>query len=165
MGFTLLNGNFHAIVPGEAYRSAQPTTKQIAAYHERYGIRTIINLRGENPGSAWYRDEVAESQRLDITHLNFSMSASEGLSLEEAPALIDLMQKAQKPLLIHCQGGADRSSIAAALYVAAIAKQGEKVAEKQFSLHYGHIPLPIFESYAIDQSWEILEPWLGYPDS
>lgn len=165
LGFLQISGNFHPIVPGEAYRSAQPSTQQIATYHKRYGIRTIINLRGENAGSLWYQAEIAEAKRLGITHLDFSMSASEGLSSEQAPKLVALMQQAEKPLLIHCRGGADRSSMAAALYVAAITKQGERAAEKQFSLHYGHIPLPWFESYAIDQTWEVLEPWLGYPDS
>ncbi|MGI6639553.1 MAG: protein tyrosine/serine phosphatase [Desulfobulbus sp.] len=73
------------------------------------------------------------------------------------------MQK--NPSSSHCMGGADRGSIAAALYLAAIAQKGEKAEERHISLRHGHISLPWFKSYAIDQSWEILKPWLGYFDS
>ena len=56
-------GNFHTLVAGEVYRSAQPTAEAIAAYSKAYGIRTILNLRGEKPHERWYRDEVAAAAR------------------------------------------------------------------------------------------------------
>ena len=57
-----LGGNFHTVVPGELYRSAQPTAAMIAEYQQNYGIKTIVNLRGENIGSGWYDAEVAEAR-------------------------------------------------------------------------------------------------------
>ena len=71
-----------------------------------------------------------------------------------------------KPLLIHCQSGADRSGPAAALYLAAIARHGEAAAEDQLSIRYGHIGLPhVSSAYAMGRTWETLERWLGFAGS
>lgn len=159
-GAMVLDGNFHEIVPGELYRSAQLSPAQLAAYTQHYAIKTIINLRGENPGSAWYKAELAEARQLGITHIDFSMSASSGLTLEEAGKLAGILKQARKPLLIHCQSGADRTGLVAALYLAALKGVDEEVAEDQISIWYGHISLPGMAAYAIDRSWETMEPWL-----
>ena len=42
-----VSGNFHPVVAGELYRSAQPTPARIAAYKSKYGIATIVNLYDE----------------------------------------------------------------------------------------------------------------------
>ncbi|MFH1903810.1 MAG: protein tyrosine phosphatase, partial [Candidatus Omnitrophota bacterium] len=39
-------GNFRTVSPGRVYRSGQLTEKQLAGYAEKYGIRSILNLRG-----------------------------------------------------------------------------------------------------------------------
>lgn len=165
LGMVELSGNFRSVIAGELYRSGQPTAADIARYHKAHGIKTIINLRGKNIGRRWYDAEVAASKRLGITHLNFRMSSKRELSQEQAATLIAMMETAEKPLLIHCYSGADRSGLAAALYVAAVAKLGEIKAEDQLSPTYGHIPLPFLRVYAMDATFEKLEPWLGFPDS
>jgi protein tyrosine/serine phosphatase len=165
IGTLQLTGNVHPVVPGVVYRSAQPTAGDIAHYHAIYGIRTIVNLRGANPSAPWYQQETAASAQLGITHIDFRMSARDELSQSRAASLIGIFERAQKPILIHCKAGADRSGLAAALYLAAIAKSGEKAAEAQISIRYGHISLPISATYAMDQSFEDLEPWLGFTGS
>src|SRR5215469_14543770 len=60
LGELRLTGNFHIVVPGQLYRSGQPSAVQIAEYNKEFGIKTIINLRGPDRGSAWYDGEVAE---------------------------------------------------------------------------------------------------------
>ena len=42
--------NFHTIVAGQAYRSAQPTEGALKAWARRYGLKTIVNLRGPSKG-------------------------------------------------------------------------------------------------------------------
>jgi protein tyrosine/serine phosphatase len=160
-----LSGNFHTVVAGELYRSAQPTAAMIAAYRENYGIRTIINLRGENVGSDWYDAEVAEAKKLGISHVDFRMSARRLMTPEQFDQIVDVLQKAEKPILIHCKSGSDRSGLVSALYVAAISKLGEEAAESQISFRYGHIPLSISAPYAMDRSFEAFEPVLGFPKS
>lgn len=162
LGALQVTGNFHTVVAGALYRSAQPTAVDIASYQRSYGIKTIVNLRGENIGSPWYDTEVAKANQLGIAHINFRMSARRELTQAEAADLIATLEHAEKPVLVHCQAGADRSGLASALYVAAVAKLGEKAAEQQNSIRYGHISLPISATYAMDRTFEALEPWLGF---
>ncbi|HCL66319.1 MAG TPA: protein tyrosine phosphatase [Rhizobium sp.] len=165
LGYLQLSGNFHPVIAGEVYRSAQPSGDAIARYAREQGIRSIINLRGPNPGKAWYDEEIEAATTQGVAHYDFAMSASKELSRDRAAELIELMERAEKPVLIHCQAGADRSGLAAALYVAAIARGGENAAEGQISLRYGHVSLPMTAAYPMDRSFEALEPWLGFPHS
>lgn len=165
IGALQLTGNFHTVIAGELYRSAQPTTLEIAEYKARYGIKTIINLRGRNEKKVWYRNELTVSRRLGIAHLDYRMSSGKILEQAEASRLIELIRAAEKPVLIHCKGGADRSGLAAALYLAAEGF-GEEAAEGQLSLLYGHVAIPfVSKAFAMDDTFERLEPWLGFPDS
>ncbi len=63
MGIGQLTGNFHEVIPGELYRSAQPSGKDIAAYAKAYGIKTIINLRDEKR-EGWYEAESARRKTM-----------------------------------------------------------------------------------------------------
>lgn len=165
LGALQLTGNFHAVIPATLYRSAQPSADEIEHYRDTYGIRTVLNLRGEHSGKDWYEAEVATANRLGLTHADFYMSASQELTQERAAELIALLARVEKPVLIHCKAGADRSGLAAALYLAAVSKQGEEAAEEQISIRFGHISVPLAGAYAMDQTFEALEPWLGFPDS
>jgi len=165
LGILHLGDNFHAVVPGELYRSAQPTPELIADYQKSYGIKTIINLRGENVGSPWYDAELAQAGRLSIDLVNFRMSAKREFTEERLTELVEILRKVQKPVLVHCMSGADRSGLVSALYVAAVAKLGEEAAESQISFRYGHIPLWFSPAYAMTRSFEALEPALGFHGS
>ena len=47
---------------GGMFRSSQPSPAQIRKYHRKYGLKTIINLRGEHDyGSYFFEREVCES--------------------------------------------------------------------------------------------------------
>ncbi|MBB3453380.1 protein tyrosine/serine phosphatase [Rhizobium sp. BK313] len=157
--------NFHPVVAGEVYRSSQPSPAVIAELQKQYGIKTIINLRGDNSGRSWYDEEVAQARELDINHIDFRMSSGRELTQDQAARLVEIMRDAPKPILIHCQAGADRTGLASALYLAAIAKTSEATAEGQISIMYGHLPLSFTHAYAMDRTFEKLEPWLGFSSS
>lgn len=157
-GLQLFN-NFHAVVPNELYRSAQISASEIEKYSKRYGIKTIINLRGENLGKDWYDEEVAAAKRNNIKHIDFRMSSKRELTKDRALKLIALMKNAQKPILLHCHSGADRTGLASALYLAAIKKESEFISELELSIIYGHF---LFGARAMDSTFETLEPTLGY---
>ncbi len=93
------------------------------------------------------------------------MSSRQELSPTQARQLIALMQNAEKPVLIHCKSGSDRTGLAAALYVAAIAKGNERKAEGQMSIAYGHFGFPLSPTYAMEKTFEAIEPELGFPGS
>lgn len=153
--------NFHPIIAGEAYRSAQPDADDLARWKAEEGIRSVVNLRGANPDADWYREEIAAARTLGLSHADFAMSASQDLSQTKAEALVALLDRMPKPVLIHCRSGADRTGLAAALYLA-MRGQGEAQAERQISFRYGHVSLPFTAAWAMDRSWETLEGWLGY---
>lgn len=90
------------------------------------------------------------------------MSAREELAPDRSLALIDLMKSVPKPVLFHCRAGSDRSGLAAALYLAAIAQAGEETSEGQLSLWFGHVAIPFVGTYAMDRTFELVEPLLGF---
>jgi protein tyrosine/serine phosphatase len=153
-GFVQLTGNFHAVIAGEVYRSAQPTADDIAAHVHRQGIRSVLNLRGSHVGTAWYDEEVAASDRLGIRHIDLQLSAHRELSDAEITRLEEIMRSAPKPLLIHCKSGADRTGLAAALYLLAVLHGRPGEAAGQLSWVYGHFPFFGSRSVAMDQSFE-----------
>lgn len=159
-------GNFGTVVAGEAYRSAQVTPESIARLHREYGVTSILNLRGAHPGQPWYDDELRASAALGIVHADFAMSASKAIGTAEAAELIALMEALPKPLLIHCRHGSDRTGLASALYLAAIAGAGELKAERALSVRYGHFAIPwLSAAWPMSESFEKLEPWLGFENS
>lgn len=164
LGIEQLLGNFHTVIDGELYRSAQIDAKDLDAIKADYGVKTVINLRGYQ-NTRWHEAEVAESERLGIKHVDFALSAGRELTQKQVEDLIAIMRDAPKPILVHCKGGSDRSGIASALYIAAIAKGSEEAAEWQLSLYYGHFPFPFFPAWAMDETFERVEPWLGYHGS
>lgn len=151
-------GNFHTVIDGEVYRSAQPTTAELNAYVKEHGIKTVINLRGSSNDSSWYRDEIKTSQELGVKHIDFRMSASQVLSPERIDEITAIMASAPKPILIHCQSGSDRTGLVSAIYAYRIAGETEDAAEGQLSFYYGHVGIPVISSaWAMDKSWETLE--------
>lgn len=158
IGVLQLSGNCHEVIAGKLYRSSQLSGKQLADYVTANGIKTIINLRGENDGSSWYRKERAVAEQMDIQHVDFGMSAYEELGLARVAQLIQIMRDAPKPILIHCKSGADRTGLASAIYVSRVAGMDEGTAEQQLSIRFGHLGIPyLSSSYAMDRSWEKIE--------
>ncbi|OJF96701.1 hypothetical protein AX760_00060 [Pararhizobium antarcticum] len=158
------SNNFAVVIPGELYRSAQPDATLLAEYRSRYHIQTVINLRGRQD-EGWYREERRASVALGLDQIDFRMASSRELSRADADRLIAVMRHAHKPLLIHCKAGADRTGLASALYLAALAGAGEAQAEAQLSIRYGHFSVPYLSSaYPMDDSFEQMEPALGFGD-
>jgi uncharacterized protein (TIGR01244 family) len=157
--------NFHSVSAGKLYRSGQPTAEQIADWHRRYGIKTIINLRGAHPNSDWYRAERSAAQELGLELIDYPISARRDLTPAQVGELLSILGKIEGPILIHCRRGADRSGLVAALYMAAVADGSEGYAEFQLSPYYGHLPLWFLPAFAMDRSFEAAEPGLGFHDS
>jgi protein tyrosine/serine phosphatase len=134
-------GNFHEITPGEAYRSAQLDGDELEHYIKKYGIRSILNLRGENAEMQWYRDEIKISNSYNLAHYDIALSSSIEPTKEEARKIVEIFKTAPRPLLIHCQAGADRSGLVAAMWKVVVDKESKSNAKKQLSFLYGHIPI------------------------
>ncbi|WP_081619923.1 tyrosine-protein phosphatase [Rhizobium sp. 2MFCol3.1] len=161
-GYLQLTGNFHTVVAGQFYRSAQPSPAQLERYIRDHGIKTVINLRGNAGYAKWWAEEVAVSERLGVKHVDFGMSASKILSTEKADQLVAIMRDAPKPILVHCLSGSDRTGLASVLYSAQVANIKEDVAERQLSFVFGHVGIPkLSAAYAMDETWSNLEKHYG----
>ena len=63
-----------------------------------------------------------------------------------------LLREAPKPVLVHCEGGADRTGLAAALYLAAAGHPAQ--ADGQLSVRYGFVGIK-----GVTRPWPMLESW------
>jgi protein tyrosine/serine phosphatase len=160
-GYQIWNGNFHEVIAGEYYRSAQLSPKELEKRIEQYGIKSIINLRGGEPGIQYYDQEVAVSDKFGVTYTSFPISAHHQLTDERVQELLTIMKAAPKPLLVHCLSGADRTGLASVIYLQQVAGVDEETAEWQLSPLYGHINLPFLRAFAMDDTWEHFEKVIG----
>jgi protein tyrosine phosphatase (PTP) superfamily phosphohydrolase (DUF442 family) len=106
--------NFHEVIPGQLYRSGQMSAAHLQAVVETNGIRTIVNLRGANPGEAWYRYELEAAQSSGLVHIDLPID-SVFPTKDELRELMQVIETCPKPVLLHCQSGIDRTGIASAL--------------------------------------------------
>jgi protein tyrosine/serine phosphatase len=148
-------GNFHPITPGEAYRSAQLDQDELEYYIRKFGIHSIINVRGKKTGKPWYMEEIETCRNLGVRHYDLKLSPKKAPSPRRIKELLRLFRIAPRPVLIHCKAGADRAGLAAALWKMVIDGAPQSEARRHLSIRYGHMPLG--PTRALD---EFLENWV-----
>lgn len=149
-GYLRIYGNFHK-VDKNVYRSAQLYFYNMPYFLNKYHIKSILNLRDIDKNSFWYKYEIKFSKNNNIKHINFPISANKRLSINKMKKLLNIIQNSPKPILIHCFSGADRTSLAVALY---LYNQKSKKPEKAFSILYGHFPWLGSKTKAMDDSFK-----------
>lgn len=148
------SGNFHTLIPGVAYRSGQLDREGFKKKILTNKIRSVLNLRGYSK-SSWYSDEIAVIREFGITHYDHKLSASQLVSTTELLNILKVIDNAPKPILIHCQGGADRTGLVSAITMLALEKTTIKDANKELSFRYGHFPHLLWsDTSAMDESFD-----------
>jgi protein tyrosine/serine phosphatase len=152
--------NFHELDSGKAYRSAQPRGDELESVIDVLGIKTVINLRGPNPEHDWYNEEVSICQAKGVYQADYRMSAASYPTPEVLKGIVGTLKTAEYPILIHCQGGSDRTGAVSAIYRMLITGDAKADALQQLSVKYFH-----FRCYApvMDMLAEMYEPtdeWL-----
>jgi protein tyrosine/serine phosphatase len=132
-------GNFHTVLAGTVYRSAQPSIADLQALVAAHHIRTIINLRGECP-DPWYFEEHEKAKALNVQVVDVGLWASQPPPADQFPLLVEALADAPGPILIHCLGGNDRSGLASALAILLRSDGTIGEARRQLSIYYGHNP-------------------------
>ena len=134
--FRLAWSNFAEVVPGKLYRCNHPTPGRLAALKKRYGLKTLINLRGHRKcGSDALSREAAS--RLGLIHIDMAFESRGAPHRERIMRFAEIYRGLQAPALMHCKSGADRAGLAAGL---AILFEGGSSGEalRQLSWRYGH---------------------------
>ena len=106
--------NFYDLGRG-MYRVSQPSPRQLRAYQQKFGIRTVINLRGENVFGSYLLEKQA-CDELGITLVDHRLFSRHFPTVEEVLSTRDLFDRIEYPAMIHCKSGADRAGLAATLY-------------------------------------------------
>lgn len=144
--------NLEEIAPG-IWRSNQPSPSRVARY-AKMGIRSIINLRGELRHSPYLFEREA-CQKHGIALLDIELSARKLVPREQLQALIELMRKAERPMLMHCKSGSDRAGFAAVLYLGVI--EGKPIAEARRQLHWKYLHLSSTDTGILDHVLDVYE--------
>ncbi|GBD37570.1 hypothetical protein HRbin36_02705 [bacterium HR36] len=157
--------NFHVVRPGQLYRSGQLPNDHWESFLRHYGIRTVINLRGEHPERDWYRAEKQAAQRCGALHLDLALDRH---NLPD-PAIVERLRQwhatVPRPVLVHCQAGADRTCMVVALWLLLEDDATLGEVRSQMGWRFGQLPwrhgarqlLVLLDNY---------ETWLGsYPHS
>ena len=130
--------NWGVVAPGRLYRSNHPLPWQIRLAARHHGIRTVINLRGNRADCGADALSRAEAARLGLAHIDAPFESRGAPHKDRILRLAAIFQDMHEPALIHCKSGADRTGLAAGLW---LMLQGRPVAEAlgQLSLRHGHV--------------------------
>lgn len=128
--------NFAKVSEG-VYRSNQPTRPRLRRM-KAMGIRTIINLRGAG-NNASYLFEEETARELGIALLEVPLNARRAPKRERLLELIEMMRRAERPMLMHCKSGADRAGLASAIYQIVFDGVPVSQAAKQLDWRFIHL--------------------------
>ncbi|MCL1915642.1 MAG: dual specificity protein phosphatase family protein [Desulfovibrionaceae bacterium] len=98
--------NFYKVTD-DIYRSAQPTKEAMVAL-ARFGIRSVINLRAVHNDD----DKLENTDML----LRWVPINTWNIRQDDIIAVLGFMRSLPKPVLVHCQHGADRTGLVMAVY-------------------------------------------------
>ena len=129
--------NFHTVIAGGVYRSAQPLGEDIRHWTAKYGLKTVVNLRGGESDER-VQGELAAVAQLKLGYYDIHLSNTKLPSAEQLRELARVLETAPRPMLIHCKAGADRTSVAAVMARMALAGDDYQTARKHCSLYYLH---------------------------
>ena len=127
----------YEIVPG-VWRSNQPSPRRVAAWAAR-GITSVLHLRGTGRGTPVCDLEreacAAHGVRMHFAPMSGGMLSTRAQLLN----LLDTFASLEKPFVMHCKSGIDRTGLAAFLYLASQTDTPPEVARRQLSLRFLHV--------------------------
>lgn len=153
-GWIQIFGNIDTVVPNKVYRSATLSESTLRSFVAAHGIRTVVNLRGENASQEWYRDERRLTAELGVEQIDLPMSAIRVPSPELMAKLIETLKTAPTPMLIHCSSGSDRTGLASGLYLMVVDGVSPQAAKGQLSFYWGHFPWLGSPTIAMDRAFD-----------
>jgi hypothetical protein len=161
-----LADNFRMVLPGLVYRSGQLGAGNLRNCILRHKLRAVVNLRGANVEAAWYQDERAMALQCGASFYDLAIDSGYPPNPEELEELVTLLTTCEKPLLVHCNSGVERSGIVAAICILTLDPDGSlDKARQQLGLVYGQLPwrasavrhqafVNLYESWLVEHACE-----------
>jgi protein tyrosine phosphatase (PTP) superfamily phosphohydrolase (DUF442 family) len=108
----------------------------LATAVRRYGLKTLINLRGHRQCGSDALSRQAAS-RLGLTHIDMAFESRGAPHRDRVLRFAEIYRHLETPALMHCKSGADRAGLASGL---AILLEGGTAAQalRQLSWRFGH---------------------------
>lgn len=132
--------NFHTVTENALYRSSAMDMDELEYFLPKENIRSVINLRGNPQNDNHYTDEIEIVKRLNIKYFELDFASTKAPSESDILQLVSAFNEADKPILIHCEAGADRTGLACAIWKLCVEKTSKDEAARQLSFVYGHMP-------------------------
>lgn len=130
--------NRHEVIPGRLYRCSQPSANSVRELVEKHGIRTVLNLRGLSSTDSWYFEECQACASVGISQEDITLSAKCLPPPQELRRAVEVLDRAEYPILIHCKAGADRTGMISAMALLLTTDATVDEARKQLLPRYGH---------------------------
>jgi protein tyrosine/serine phosphatase len=158
VGWDQANHNFGEVQRGRIYRSGQMPASALTRTIRDYKIKTILNLRGSNK-DVWYSSERKSTLDAGATQVDIAMSSCIWMSRAQLRTVIETLDTAEYPILIHCQWGAERTGLVSAF--AELLRPGSTLddARRQFSIRY--LFLPVNDGKIMAEHLGQYERWLA----
>lgn len=132
--------NLAAVQPSRTFRAGQMKPARLDAVLQKRGIRTIVNLRGHCGEFDWYRDECRVAHDAGVSLEDITLSAIRLPAPSEVRRLIEVLDRAEHPILLHCRQGVDRTGLASVIVKLLEPRTTLATAERQLSLAFGFVP-------------------------
>ena len=150
--------NRHTVELGKVYRCSQPSESDLRELIETRHIRTVVNLRGIDISNAWYQTEARVNHQLGVSQEDIVLSANRLPPPSEIAQLIEVFDRTDYPILIHCKAGADRTGLASVIYQLLYTDATFDEAMGELGPWHGHIRFG--STRAMDQFLAMYETWL-----
>lgn len=154
--------NHGAVIEGRVYRIAQPMSEDIEHIIKRDKIATVLRLRGGSSTDFWVHETCNGTEAGGATLVMIPISAHSLPPKDELIKIVDTLENAPKPILIHCMAGADRTGLASAISVLLAGGTMERAREELD--FWPHLHLRASKAIAMDQVLDLYEPWYGKID-
>lgn len=150
--------NWHEVVPGRVYRCAQLSGSALTEQIAQAGIKTIVNLRGTCLGFEWYNAECRTTSRLGVSQEDITLSATRLPAPDEVRRFVDVIDRSEYPIAMHCRQGVDRTGMMAAAALLLLTDATPDDARRQLSPRFGHVPLG--PTRVMNRFLELYDEWL-----
>lgn len=134
-----ISQNLYEVDRDKLYRSAQLTKSELEEAVRQYGIKTVISVRGY-PQPVFNDEPEAETlERENVALYKFDLTTDYFPSKENLVGIVQLLKSAQRPILVHCRTGADRTGMISAIYQIEEMHKSKEEALNQLTFKYWHV--------------------------
>lgn len=129
--------NMHE-VGGGLWRANQPSPDRLELLAEQ-GFKTILNIRGPQPGVCYYDLEHEACERHGLVLHDMPFGSREAPYVDRIQRAVKIFESIEYPALVHCKSGADRAGLVSVLFALTHLGLPYDQAIAHLSLKYLHV--------------------------